>query len=85
MKGVKTDSAFTSVIPERFSKIRAEYHVLHPTKIRIKASSNVGYLKGYADLIERKVRLYIDNPKYAGKWRRMLKKDEKGWYYETTY
>jgi hypothetical protein len=84
-EGVRMERAFASVIPEHFSKIRVEYHILRPTKIRIKASGDVGYLKGYADLTDRKVRLYIDTPSHAGKWRRLLKKDEKGWYYETSY
>jgi len=61
------------------------HSISSPTNLVVDVNSSIAKVDGLVDLAQRKVRLDIENSPNIKMIRPMLKKDEKGWYYETNF
>ncbi len=76
-------------IPPGIEKLRITHHLFMPHRIRIEAAGDFGTAIGYADLLERRLRIDITfsslvNRDYPALLK-MVRKDTEGYYYEYTF
>ena len=83
---IKIDDSLRSLAPELIDSVDIYYHILNPGKIRIKAEGSFGKAEGYILISEGLLHMDLTEEKEAAdKLRPMLKKGEKGWYYEVSF
>jgi len=81
--GIATDSSLKKLIPAKVTTVKVIYQLLDPLKIAISVEGDFGKADGYLYIQESKIRLNISESKDIARLKRLLKKDDKGWYYET--
>lgn len=59
--------------------------ILKPLFVKVAANGSFGEAHGYIDLKQHLVHIDIANPKNIAPLKRVLKKGEKGWYYESNF
>jgi hypothetical protein len=72
-------------MPQETQEAEITYSLLSPLAVSIEASGDFGAMEGLADLKERKVRLDFNESSNIQMLKPQLKKDEKGWFYETSF
>lgn len=55
INNIKTDSSFSSLLPENIEKIKIYHSIIDPVKLQIRADFDLGECRGEVDLLERKV------------------------------
>jgi hypothetical protein len=85
VEGVKIDSSLSAFAPEEISKILLMHSVLSPSKAYITAMGSFGLAEGVVDLNSSTLRIDLVDAKDIGNLKSQLKKDDKGWYYETSF
>ncbi|RRS31372.1 MAG: hypothetical protein P794_04115 [Epsilonproteobacteria bacterium (ex Lamellibrachia satsuma)] len=79
------DDSLKAMAPQQTDKAILTYTILSPLKARINAEGSFGVVEGSVDLRERKLHLDFNETKEIGMFRGQLKKEKKGWYYETSF
>ena len=79
------DDSLKAMAPKRTDKAVFTHSVLSVLNVLIHAEGSFGVVDGYANLKERMLHLDFIEPKEIDSIRSQLKKDEKGWYYETSF
>jgi hypothetical protein len=82
---IKTDKALHSMLPSEIAKLEAVHSVLSPLMLHVKAEGSFGKVEGEVSLNKREVHLDFVETKQIDMLRSVLKKGEKGWYYETSF
>ncbi len=83
-KGITTDRSLKKLMPVKVTTLKIVYQILNPKRVSISVVGDFGKADGYLYIDEGRVRLYISEPADIAKLKRLLRKDDKGWYYETT-
>ncbi len=79
------DDSLKKMLPQEIKSVVARHSILSPLEVSIDASGSFGSALGNIDLNEGKVRLDFNESKNIDMLKSQLKKDEKGWYYETSF
>ena len=81
--GIATDRSLKKLMPAKVTTIKATYQIVDPLKVAISVAGDFGKADGYLYIKENKIRLDISEPKDISRLKHLLRKDDKGWYYET--
>ena len=81
--GISTDKSLKRLMPAKVTTIKATYKLFDPLKVAIEVVGDFGKAYGYFYIKESKIRLNISEAKDISRLKSLLKKDDKGWYYET--
>ena len=84
-KNIDVDESLARLVPGKIEKAVAQYQILNPKNITISIVGDFGKAKGYFSLTKRVLHIDFENLKSPGSLRSMLKKGEKGWYYEASF
>jgi hypothetical protein len=86
-KEVKVDDSLKQWVPGKIKTVKLYYQLADPRRISIKVSGFFGKAKGYLELGLKQRKLYLGLTKAdsIGSLAPLLKKGEKGWYYETSF
>ncbi len=79
------DDSLKSMAPQHTDKAVLTHTLFSVLNVSIHAEGSFGLVDGDADLKERTLRLDFIEPKEIDSIKSQLKKDEKGWYYETSF
>ncbi len=79
------DDALKAMAPQQTDKAILSHSIISPLNASIHAEGSFGTIEGSVDLKERKLHLDFNETKEIEMIRSQLKKDEKGWYYETSF
>lgn len=79
------DDSLSAFVPQTIEKSLFLHSVLSPFKVFITTMGSFGLAEGEADLKARKVRIELLDAKEIAPIKGILKKDDKGWYYETSF
>ena len=86
VKSLILDDSLKSFAPEKIDVANISYSLFSPFKVNIEAKGSFGLIDGRIDLKGRNLRLdFTETTKEIEKIKSNLKKDEKGWYYETSF
>ena len=85
LRSLTVDDSLKKMIPQEVEKAVAIHSILSPLEVAVDASGSFGLMTGKIDLSEAKVRLDFNESKNIEMLKPQLKKDEKGWYYETSF
>ena len=79
------DDSLKTMVPQETKKAFLSHSILSPLEVSVDASGSFGSMTGKIDLGERKVHLDFNESKNIEMLKPQLKKDEKGWTYETSF
>jgi len=79
------DDSLKSFVPQEIEKSFFHYSILSPFKVFITTMGSFGLAEGTGDLKTHTVRIDLLDAKDIKASQSLLKKDEKGWYYETSF
>jgi len=79
------DDALKVMVPQQTDKAILSHAVLSPFDAFVHAEGSFGVIDGSVDLKERKLHISFTETKKIEMIKAQLKKDEKGWYYETSF
>jgi len=82
---IEIEKGFRRYVPSKIEKIWLIHTLLHPLEASVTAKGSFGTITGMIDLKKHKVHLDVTNPEKLGILQRQIKKDKKGWYYETSF
>ena len=82
---ITTDKGIHNVAPKSIEDITATFTLLKPYKIAIESRGSFGFIEGGAYLNLNKLLLRFNQAKEINSFRKFLKKDAKGLYYEKYY
>ena len=85
LQSLHMDDSLKTMVPQETQKAVLAYSILSPLEVSIDASGSFGSIVGKIDLSERKVRLDFNESKNIEMLKPQLKKEEKGWVYETSF
>lgn len=85
LQSLHLDESLKNMMPQETEQAVIAYSLIAPLDVSIEASGSFGAMEGSADLKERKVRLDFNESKNIQMLKPQLKKDEKGWFYETSF
>jgi hypothetical protein len=79
------DDSLKNMAPTQTEHATVTHAVWEPLNISVEAEGSFGGLSGVAALAEKTLRLDFNESKGIEMLKPKLKKDEKGWYYETSF
>lgn len=85
LRTLKVDDSLKTMVPQKTEKAVATHSILSPLEVLVDASGSFGAMSGSIDLSERNVRLDFNESKNIQMLKPQLRKDEKGWVYETSF
>jgi hypothetical protein len=85
LQALHVDDSLKTMAPQKTHKALLSHSVLSPLEIFVDATGSFGAMTGKIDLNERKVRLDFNESKNIEMLKPQLKKDDKGWVYETSF
>jgi len=85
VKGLRIDDSLKTMVPQETQKAVLEHSVMAPFSVSVEAEGSFGTMDGKIDLNERKVHLDFNESKNIAMLKPQLKKNEKGWVYETSF
>jgi hypothetical protein len=85
LQSLHMDDSLKAMIPQITKEAHLSHSILSPLDVMVEASGPFGSMKGKIDLSERKVHLDFNESKNIEMLKPQLKKDEKGWFYETSF
>ncbi len=84
IQSVKLNSMLDRLISTEIDRVDMVHSITDPLKVSIDGSGGFGTIDGLVWLDEKRVRVNLYDQKLISKLRAFLKKDDKGWYYETS-
>ena len=85
LQSLHMDDSLKTMVPQETQKALLSYSIFSPLEVSVDASGSFGSMAGKIDLSERKVRLDFNESKNIEMLKPRLKKEEKGWVYETSF
>ena len=85
LQSLHVDDSLKSMVPQKTQKALLSHSILVPLEVSVEARGSFGETEGTIDLSTRKVRLNFNESKNIEMLKPQLKKDEKGWVYETSF
>ncbi|WP_373029966.1 hypothetical protein [Sulfurovum sp.] len=85
LRSLHMDDSLKTMVPQETQKLLLSHSVLSPLEVFVDATGSFGMMTGKIDLSEQKVRLDFNESKNIEMLKPQLKKDEKGWVYETSF
>jgi len=85
IQSVLTDKGIGSFAPKSIDALEATFSILKPYKVAIEGSGSFGTISGGLYWTNRKLLLRFSNVKDIRPFKKFLKKDKKGLYYEKKY
>lgn len=85
LQSLHVDDSLKRMVPQETQKAVIMHSILSPLDLSVDASGSFGGMTGTIDLSERTVRLDFNESKNIEMLKPQLKKDEKGWVYETSF
>lgn len=85
LQGLHMDDSLKRMVPQETQKAVLSYSVLSPLKVSVDAQGSFGGMTGTIDLNARQVHLDFNESTNIEMLKPQLKKDEKGWIYETSF
>ncbi len=85
LQSLTVDDSLKKMLPQEIERAVAKYSIFSPFEIMVDASGSFGSMAGKIDLNESNLRLDFNESKNIELLKPQLKKDEKGWYYETSF
>ncbi|WP_309499658.1 hypothetical protein [Sulfurovum sp.] len=85
LQSLHMDDSLKSMVPQDTKKAIFSHSVLSPREVLVEADGFFGLMSGYIDLAQRRVHLDFNESKGIEMLKPQLKKDEKGWVYETSF
>jgi hypothetical protein len=82
---IKTDKGIHKMAPKEIETLTATWSLLKPYKIAIEGSGSFGSLSGGYYFAQQKILIRPKETKNINKFRKFLKKDTKGFYYEKLF
>ncbi|MBD3792584.1 MAG: hypothetical protein IE889_00260 [Campylobacterales bacterium] len=82
---ILTDKGIHNVAPESIDTLSATYSVINPMNVVINTAGSFGAAEGSVNLAERHLMIRLTDAKEITAFRKFLKKDTEGFYYETGY
>jgi hypothetical protein len=82
---IKVDDSFKAMLPQDISYVKINHNVSSPFIIPIDINGSFGTIEGKTDIKKRKVRLNFVSTYDIEVFKKFLKKDKEGWYYETSF
>lgn len=82
---VSLDASLKRLAPQHIEQLAVTHSIFMPATLSVRAKGDFGQIEGKAGLKERKVHLRFVEAEEINHFRSKLKKDEKGWYYETSF
>jgi len=79
------DDSLKAMAPQQTDKALLSHTLLSPMSATIQANGTFGVIEGSVDLKEQKLHIDFVETKEIEMIRSQLKKDEKGWFYETSF
>ena len=79
------DDALKAMAPQQTDKAILSHAILSPFEASVHAEGSFGIIEGSVDLKERKLHINFTETKEIEMIKPQLKKDQKGWYYETSF
>jgi hypothetical protein len=85
LRSLEVDDSLKNLVPSNIDKATAIYSVVSPLNVLVEASGSFGGMAGTVDLRAHKVRLDFNESKNLEMLKPRLRKEEKGWVYETSF
>jgi len=82
---IRLDALLKRWAPELIETIKINYQLLSPDRVALVAEGPFGRAVGYILIKKRFLHLDLIEEKELGTLKSLLKKGEKGWYYETSF
>lgn len=82
---IRIKSSFNQKEIIQINRMNALWSILSPKKVYIYIDSNLGGLEGNFDISSMILKVYFENGSEINSIKELLKKDEKGWYYESNF
>ncbi len=79
------DDSLKKMLPTEMNHAEITHSLVSPLNLAVHAQGSFGALEGNIDLRASRVRLDFNESKNIKVLKSELKKDEKGWYYETSF
>lgn len=85
LQSLHMDDSLKSMVPQDTKKAILSHSILSPGEVLVEASGSFGFMSGHIDLTQRRVHLDFNESRGIEMLKSQLKKDEKGWAYETSF
>ena len=85
VKEIKPDASLKKWVPGEIDKLTVGYQLWNPGNIMLSALGTFGRAEGYVSLNNRIIHIDLVEEKSIEALKPLLKKGEKGWYYETAF
>ena len=85
LRSLEVDDSLKAMVPKTTQEATAVHSILSPMEVLVDASGSFGLMSGNIDLGERNIHLDFNQSKGIEMLMPQLKKDEKGWVYETSF
>ena len=79
------DESLKAMAPTMFSEAIVSHGIWAPLKLKLEAEGAFGRLDGDVDIKKQYLRVDFNDSKGIEMLKPTMKKDEKGWYYETSF
>ncbi|MEA1953591.1 MAG: hypothetical protein U9O24_04315 [Campylobacterota bacterium] len=79
------DDSLKKMLPQELKYAEIIHSIVSPLNVTINAKGSFGFMEGSVDLGASDLRLDFNESKKIEMIKSQLKKDEKGWYYETSF
>lgn len=85
LQSLAIDDSLKNMLPQEIKIADARYSILSPLEVLVNANGSFGAIAGNIDLSKGQMRLDFNESKNIEILKPQLKKDDKGWYYETSF
>ena len=84
-KEIKTDASLHRWVPGEIEQISADYQLFNPKNITLNILGSFGRAEGYVSLDQALLHIDLVEEQSIEALKTLLKKGEKGWYYEASF
>jgi len=85
LEALEVDEVLYTKMPAKTDEASVTHNILMPTVFSVDANGTAGSIEGEINLLENSVRLAFMQSQETSMLKPLLKKDEKGWYYEGSF
>ena len=85
LEGLTIDDSLLSYVPKEIEMANAVYSIFNPQVLSLDINGSFGVAEGNMDFSKRKVRIDILDKKDISTFKSILKQNDKGVYYETSF
>lgn len=85
LQSLHMDDSLKSMVPQDTKEAILSHSILSPVEVLVEANGSFGLMSGHIDLAQRRVHLDFNESMGIEMLKPQLKKDEKGWVYETSF